>query len=102
MDLGLKDKTAIVTGSGRGLGRQMALMLAEEGADLVVTDIDGSAAQKTVSMIEAKGGKAVALTADVTVAADVEEVAKAAIDTFGRIDVPVSYTHLTLPTIYSV
>ena len=90
MDLGLKDKTAIVTGSGRGLGRQMALMMAEEGANLVVTDIDGSAAQETVEMVEAKGGRAVARTADVTVAADVEGVATAAVDAFGRIDVLVN------------
>lgn len=90
MDLGLKDKVAIVTGSGRGLGREMAMLLAGEGARIVVTDIDGGSAEKTKAEIEAAGGQAIAVRTDVTSAADAEALAKAAVDAFGTIDVLVN------------
>ncbi len=58
MDLGLKDKVAIVTGSGEGIGRMIALTLAEEGANVVINDIIGEKVDKVVGEIMAKGVKA--------------------------------------------
>lgn len=80
-------KTAIVTGSSRGVGRATALRLAEGGANVVVNYLSniGEAAE-TVRMCEEKGVRAIAIQADVSEFAGAQAVAKAAIDEFGRID----------------
>ena len=56
----LKGKVALITGSGRGIGRELALMLAKDGAHIVVNDLDADPAHQTVEDITAMGGKAVA------------------------------------------
>jgi 3-oxoacyl-[acyl-carrier protein] reductase len=87
----LKDKVAIVTGASKGIGAGIARQLAADGAKVVVnyaSSRDG--ADKVVADIEAAGGKAVAVGADVTNRAEVEELIKAAIDTFGRLDIVVN------------
>lgn len=66
MDLGLKDKVAVVTGSGRGIGRAIALTLAREGVRVAVNDVFQDRADSVVSEIEAQGGQGLAVTADVT------------------------------------
>ena len=63
---GIKDKTAIVTGAGSGIGRAIALRLATEGVTVGVFDINGEAAAKTTAEIEAAGGRAIAVTCDIT------------------------------------
>lgn len=63
---GLKNKTAIVTGSGSGIGRAIALRLADEGLLVGVFDINAKAANETVAAIEATGGRAVAVACDIT------------------------------------
>jgi len=63
---GLKGKIAIVTGAGSGIGKAIALRLASEGVSVGVFDIRGDAASETVTAIEAAGGKAVAVTCDIT------------------------------------
>ncbi|MEO8724212.1 MAG: SDR family NAD(P)-dependent oxidoreductase [Sphingobium sp.] len=70
-DLGLAGMAALVTGAGGGIGRATALLLGNVGAAVAVIDRDGEAARKTVEDIVAQGGKAVALTADVTCEDDV-------------------------------
>ena len=62
----LQDKVAIVSGSGRGIGREIALKLAADGASVVVNDLDAAPAEETVAAIEAAGGKAVACVGSVT------------------------------------
>ena len=87
--INLSDKVAIVTGSGRGIGRAIALKLAENEATIVVNDIDRSA-QTVAEEIKATGKKSLAVTADVTSATDVANMVDTAIATFGRIDILVN------------
>src|SRR6266540_746685 len=62
----LDGKVAIVTGSGRGIGQQVALRLARDGASVVVNDLDDAPAKETIALIEKIGGRAVACNGDVT------------------------------------
>ena len=83
----LKDKVAIVTGSASGIGRSTALLLASEGASVVVADLDGPGAEKVVAEIEAAGGKALARVVDVSREDAVREMIAAAVDTWGGLDI---------------
>lgn len=87
----LKDKVAIVTGASKGIGAGIARQLAADGAKVVVNYASGkSGADKLVADIEVAGGKAVAVSADVTKKAEVESLVRAAIDNFGRLDIVVN------------
>ena len=90
MDLGLNDRVAIITGSARGIGAETARMLAKEGACVVVTDLDLDAATDNARTIEAAGGKAIAVACDVRKEEQVKQLAGAALEAFGRIDVLVN------------
>ncbi len=83
-------KVAIITGAGSGLGRQMALSFAEEGAGVVIPDIDLSAAGDTEEAVVAHGGRALALHVDVSIGKDVKEMVEKAVHEFGAIDVLVN------------
>ncbi|MFN0179039.1 MAG: SDR family NAD(P)-dependent oxidoreductase, partial [Gemmatimonadales bacterium] len=86
----LLGKVALVTGSGRGIGRAIAVKLASEGAHLVVNDLDPVPAAETVAAIQAAGGKAVACPGSVTDAAFPDRFIAAALETFGGIDIIVN------------
>lgn len=92
----LKNSVAIVTGAGRGIGRAIALELAQAGARVVV-NYAGNAeqAEKTVTMIEDKGGQAIAVQADVSQAADVDRLVKTTIETYGKVDILVNNAGIT-------
>jgi 3-oxoacyl-[acyl-carrier protein] reductase len=83
----LAGKVAIISGSGRGIGRALALKLASEGANVVVNDLDAGPAAETVAAIKAAGGKAVACVGNVTAEDFGERFVKMAIDTFGGLDI---------------
>jgi NAD(P)-dependent dehydrogenase (short-subunit alcohol dehydrogenase family) len=83
----LEGKTAIVTGSRRGIGKAIALALAEEGARVVVTDVDQGDCQKVADAIIAAGGKALAVKCDISQKAEVQEMVARAIAEFGRVDI---------------
>jgi NAD(P)-dependent dehydrogenase (short-subunit alcohol dehydrogenase family) len=90
-DHGLAGKVAIVSGGGAagdgiGNGRAAAILLARAGAKVVVADLDPELAGRTVEMIEAEGGVALAMGCDVTVEADCRRLVEAAIDRWGRLD----------------
>jgi NAD(P)-dependent dehydrogenase (short-subunit alcohol dehydrogenase family) len=99
MDLGLKDKVALVTGAGSqtGFGKGIALTLAKEGCNVIVVDKDLEGAKKTAAEIEASGHKAMALQADVTKSAEVNNAVKAALAKFGRIDILVNNAGQSTP-----
>ena len=92
-------KVAIVTGAGRGIGRGVALLMASEGARVVVCDIgaslegagsDPSAAQQVVDEIKRAGGEAIASTLSIAEPKNAEEIVKSALAAFGRVDILVN------------
>lgn len=100
----VKDKVAVITGAGRGLGKAYALLMAEEGAKVVVNDLGGATdgtgdsrepAEEVVAEIKRKGGTAVANYASVATPEGGENIIKAAVDNFGRIDILVNNAGIT-------
>jgi NAD(P)-dependent dehydrogenase (short-subunit alcohol dehydrogenase family) len=83
----LKGKVAFITGAGMGMGREASALFAEEGARVVVADIDGAAAAQTVALIEQAGGQALAVTGDVALEADVRRMIEAGRQRFGALHV---------------
>ncbi|ATE63607.1 SDR family NAD(P)-dependent oxidoreductase [Rhizorhabdus dicambivorans] len=86
----LAGKVAIISGSGRGIGRAVAFRLASEGAAVVVNDLDPACAAETVTAIEAARGRAIACAGDVTDGDFGERFVAAAIETFGGLDIIVN------------
>jgi NAD(P)-dependent dehydrogenase (short-subunit alcohol dehydrogenase family) len=92
MDLGLEGKVVLVTGAGSqiGFGKAISVTLAREGCDVIVNDINLDDAKKTAAEIEALGRKSLAIKADVTKKAEVEEMVDEALAEFGKIDILVN------------
>lgn len=86
----LKNRVALVTGGGRGIGRAIALALAREGADVTVADLNLSPAQETAAAVEALGRFGLALQADVSRLGHVQTMFRQLRDRFGRLDVLVN------------
>lgn len=86
----LEGRTAIVTGSRRGIGRAIALALAKEGANVVVSDISQEDCQKIVAEVEKLGRKGLALKCDVTSTPEVEDLVKKTVARFGKLDILVN------------
>ncbi len=86
----LEGKVAIVSGSGRGIGREIALKLASEGARVVINDLDAAPAEQTVADIRAAGGQAVACVGSVTEAGFADRFVKQALDSFGGLHIVVN------------
>ena len=82
----LKGKVALVTGAGSGIGRASALAFANEGAKVLVADIDPNGGAETVRLVEEAGGEALFFRADVSQPDDVEAMVRNAVDTWGRLD----------------
>jgi 3-oxoacyl-[acyl-carrier protein] reductase len=95
----LDGKVAIVTGSGRGIGREIARKLAADGASLVVNDLDDIPAKAAVEEIVDNGGSAVAVPGDVTAPQFGEEVIDAAVSAYGGIDIIVNNAGYTWDTL---
>jgi 3-oxoacyl-[acyl-carrier protein] reductase len=93
--MSIAGKIALVTGAAQGIGRDIALGLAEDGADVAICDVNLEAAQKTASDIEAKGRKSLALKANVAASAEVTAMIDQVVGKFGRIDILVNNAGIT-------
>ncbi len=91
----IRGKIALVTGAAQGIGRDIALALAEDGADVAICDVNLAAAEKTAADISGVGRKSLALQANVAATADVTAMVDRVVDTFGRIDILVNNAGIT-------
>ena len=83
----LANRVALVTGAGIGIGRATVMLLAQEGARVVVQDVNADIAEETAQLINHAGGEAVSIGGDVTSNANAEAMVKRAVDSYGRLDV---------------
>jgi 3-oxoacyl-[acyl-carrier protein] reductase len=86
----LDGRVAIVTGSGRGIGREVALRLARDGASIVVNDLDDEPARETIALVEQRGGRAVACTGNVTAPDFGERIIDTAVKRLGGVHIIVN------------
>lgn len=86
----LENKVAIITGSGRGIGREVAELFAEHGAKVVVSDIDNAPAEEVVGAIRNNGGEAIGFCGDVTAPEFAKNIVEATIQNFGQLDILVN------------
>ena len=91
----LADQVAIVTGGARGIGREIALALAREGANLALFDINQEQLSKTVVELEALGRRAIGLVVDVTSAAAVDDAVEKVVDKLSRVDILINNAGIT-------
>ena len=83
----LADKSALITGAASGIGRESALLFAREGAHVAVVDLNADGARRVAAEINDAGGEALAITANVSVAADAESMIATTEAAFGKLDV---------------
>ena len=96
----LKEKVALVTGGAQGIGREIGLLLAKNGADIVIADINGKQAQTTAQEIESLGQRSLAIQADVSKFTEAENLGISTIDAFGRIDILVNNAGITRDSLF--
>lgn len=86
----IKDKVAVVTGGGQGIGEAIALLFAKKGADIVVVDIDEKCANAVAQKVVEMGRKSISIILDITKKSNAEAIAQKACDEFGGIDILVN------------
>jgi 3-oxoacyl-[acyl-carrier protein] reductase len=87
---GVRDRVAVVTGAANGLGREIALLLAREGARVALGDLDGAGLDRTAAAIAAAGGSAITVTGDLTEEEPAQRLIGAAVAELGRLDILVN------------
>jgi len=93
--LKLKGRVALITGAAQGIGKSIALLLAQNGANIVVSDINLERAEETAREIESIGSKAMAVKVDVASLKEVEQMVEAVLEKFGKIDILVNNAGIT-------
>ena len=93
--MSLSNRVAIVTGSGQGIGREIALKLADQGASIVISDVNAATAKEVASEIKAKNGKSIAIPANVAVADEIHKLVEQTLSSFGHIDILVNNAGIT-------
>jgi 3-oxoacyl-[acyl-carrier protein] reductase len=96
----LNQQVALITGSGRGIGAAAALLFAQQGARVVVSDLDAITADETANTIHANGGDALSIPCDVTRPDDIQNLVKRTIQHFGRIDILVNNAGYTWDSVF--
>ncbi len=91
----LKDKVAIISAAGSGSGRAGSLIFAQEGAKVIVADIDAAGGEETVNLVKKAGGKAVFVQVDCGKVADVKKMVETAVKTYGRLNI--LWNHAGIP-----
>ncbi len=91
----LKDRVAVVTGAARGIGKEIALCFARQGADVAICDLEEEGAAKVSQEIQAMGRKSIAIATDVSDTKKVQETVNKIIDSLGRIDILVNNAGIT-------
>ncbi len=92
----LKDKTAVVTGASRGIGRAVAIELAKNGANVIINySGNEAAALETLAAVEAAGGRGIVVQANVAEMQSCEQLIKAALDNFGKVDILINNAGIT-------
>ena len=99
MERALEERVAVVTGSGRGIGRAIALRLSAAGAVLAINDADPGPADETVEAVVSAGGSAAPFPADVADSDQVEEMMQAVLERFGRVDILVNNAGVAGPSL---
>lgn len=97
MHMRLKDKVAIVTGAGSGIGQAIAILFAEEGAKVAVADVNAGSGKATVEDILEAGGEAVFLKTDVSKGSEVKALVDGTIKHWGRLDIMINNAGVNLP-----
>lgn len=90
MDLGLKGRVALITGSGRGIGQRMSLTFATEGACIAVNDVKSEDIEETIKVVKNSGGEAISAQCDITNLAAVQDMVSKVEARYGRIDILVN------------
>jgi len=92
----LRNKTAVITGSGRGIGKATALIFAKEGANIVISDVNQNDVERTVAEVSETGAEAAGIKADVTNKNQVIELMDLAVSKYGKIDILINNAGITM------
>ena len=94
-NLRLKDKTVIITGAGGGIGRETAVLMASEGAKIVIADVDIAGCEETLALLEKTGGEGFIAELDVTDREQSRQVVRDTLERYGRVDVLINNAGIT-------
>lgn len=92
----LENKVTIITGAGSGIGRACSLLMADEGAKVIASDVVAERVEETAKLIREKGGDCIAITGDVSNEGDIDRMIQTGVETFGRLDILVNNAGILL------